>query len=284
MLEKVKDYFQFNKRERNGILLLSFLLLLLALVFQYSYLFLEETKTDFSKFEKELSDLQYEKIEIKEEKIDTVFYFNPNTLNDKGWLLLGLSEKQLVILRNYQAKGGEFKYKEDLKKCFAIKTDFYDRVEKYIDISKYIKPEINEVVLEVKKSIVELNAADSMLLTSIKGIGSFYAKQILRYRKELGGFVSYSQFKEIWGLEKLDMSLFKDQTRIDTSLIRKININTVDIVGLRNHPYFGYKEAKVLVNYRKQHGNYRQVKDIRNIKVISPKLFRKIAPYLKTHD
>ena len=123
-----------------------------------------------------------------------------------------------------------------------------------------------------------------MQLISIKGIGPFYSKQILKYRKQLGGFLNYNQFTEIWGLEKLDVEKIKPLTIIDTLLIAKININSVSIEKLRNHPYLNYKEAKMIVHYRTQDGNFREVKDIQKIKPISPEIFRKIAPYLKTDD
>ena len=123
-----------------------------------------------------------------------------------------------------------------------------------------------------------------MGLISIKGIGPFYAKQILKYRSELGGFYSYNQFSEIWGLEKLDVEKLKLQTLIDTLYIRKVNVNTIELEQLKIHPYLNYKQAKMIVNYRIQHGDFKQVKDIQKIRPISPEIFRKIAPYLQTHD
>ena len=85
-------------------------------------------------------------------------------------------------------------------------------------------------------------------------------------------------------MENLEFENFKQQTIIDTLDIRKTNINTATIEKLRNHPYLNYKQAKMIVNYREQHGNYHQLKDICRIKPISLELFRKIAPYLQTHD
>ena len=46
-----KDYFQFNKKERNGILLLSFILLLTIIYYNIMYLFIDKHKTDFSEFD-----------------------------------------------------------------------------------------------------------------------------------------------------------------------------------------------------------------------------------------
>ncbi len=284
MFSQLKDYFSFNKKERNGILLLSFLLFFLILFYQFSYLFKTETKTDFSDFEKALSKLEYTEVKTEKIKKDSLFAFNPNTLNDDGWLALGLSKGKLQVLRNYQKSGGYFKKKEDLQRCYAFGDAFYNIIKEYVSIPEIDEPEPKSQQPITTTQIIELNQADSLDLISVKGIGSFYAKQILKYRNELGGFYSFSQFSEIWGLEKLDVEKIKLLTTIDTLLISNININTATIEKLRNHPYLNYKQAKMIVNYREQHGNYHQLKDICKIKPISLELFCKIAPYFQTHD
>ena len=284
MIGKIKDYFQFNKKERNGILLLSCLLLLLILFYQFSHLLKQESRTDFSSFEKALAELEYEQEPTIEKQKDSLFYFNPNTLADKGWLVLGLPSTKLSVLRNFQKSGAIFKTKTDLKHCFAITDAFYEKVEKYISIPEIKKTETPINKTKKTNQIVELNQADSLQLISINGVGPFYAKQILKYRKELGGFRNYDQLTEIWGLENLEIQKLKQQTSIDTLHIRKVNVNTIELEQLKLHPYLNYKQVKMILNYRKQHGDFKQVKDIRKIKPISPELFRKIAPYLKTHD
>ena len=284
MIEKIKDYFQFNKRERNGILLLSFILFFLILFYQFSYLLKTETKTDFSEFEKILSELEYANDSPQLKENNSLFRFNPNTLNDDGWLALGLSQGKLKVLRNYQESGGYFKQKEDLQRCYAFGDAFYNTIKEYVSIPK---PKTTEPITQkpiTLTQIIELNQADSLVLISIKGIGPFYAKQILKYRNELGGFYSYNQFSEIWGLEKLGIEKFKQQTILDTLYIRKINVNAIELEQLKMHPYLNYKQAKMIVNYRKQHGHFKQIKDIQKIRPISPEIFRKIAPYLQTHD
>jgi competence protein ComEA len=282
VIGKIKDYFQFNKKERNGILLLSCLLLVLVVFYQFSYLLKQESKTDFSAFEKALAELEYEQEPTIEKQNDSLFFFNPNTLNDKGWFALGFPERRLKTLRNFQKSGGVFKVKKDLKNCFAISNEFYNRVEAYVSIPEMKR--VEKLVVKPAKQLVELNQADSLELVSVKGIGPFYAKQILKYRKELGGVVNYKQFAEIWGLENLEIQKLKQQTSIDTLHIRKVNVNTIELEQLKLHPYLNYKQAKMIVNYRKQHGDFKQLKDIRKIKPISPELFRKIVPYFKTHD
>ena len=284
MIEKIKDYFQFNKKERNGILLLSFILFFLILFYQFSYLLKTETKTDFSDFEKILSELEYANDSPQLKENNSLFRFNPNTLNDDGWLALGLSQGKLKVLRNYQESGGYFKQKEDLQRCYAFGDAFYNTIKEYVIIPKPKTTVPKSQKLITLTQIIELNQADSLALISVKGIGPFYAKQILKYRNELGGFINYEQFTEIWGLEKLDFEKFKQQTILDTLYIRKINVNAIELEQLKMHPYLNYKQAKMIMNYRKQHGDFKSIKDIQKIRPISPEIFRKIAPYLQTHD
>ena len=282
-----KDYFQFNKKERNGILLLSFILLLTIIYYNIMYLFTDKQKTDFSEFDNLIPETEDV---IKKQQTDSLFVFNPNTLNDKGWIMLGLSEKQISIFRNYQSSGIIFYSSEDLSKCYAISDDFVNRVADFIIFPQ--RKEKKEKV-KIKKSdeksaeqlqIIDLNSADSILLISINGVGPFYSKQILEYREKLGGFISYTQFSEIWGLEKLDINNFKNQTKIDTTFIKKININSATFDQLYSHPYINYNQSKAIINYRLQHGQFIDTKDIQNIVLIDSDLFRKIAPYLKLYD
>jgi len=82
----------------------------------------------------------------------------------------------------------------------------------------------------------------------------------------------------------LDINNFKNQTKIDTILIKKININSATFDQLYSHPYINYNQSKAIINYRLQHGQFIDIKDIQNIVLIDSDLFRKIAPYLKLYD
>lgn len=122
----LKDYFQFNKKERNGILLLSFILMIVILIYNNSTFFKNYHKTDFSNFEA----LIPQKEQVVKSK-DSLFNFNPNTLEDGGWILLGLSESKLKTLRNYQKSGFVFYNVDDLRKCYAISEEFAQKISGY---------------------------------------------------------------------------------------------------------------------------------------------------------
>jgi competence protein ComEA len=72
----------------------------------------------------------------------------------------------------------------------------------------------------------------------------------------------------------------KDQVKADPARIHKININTINFDKLRLMPYLDYKQVNAIIEYRKQHGKYTTIDDLKNIAIIDDGILRKIAPYL----
>lgn len=93
------------------------------------YIFIDKQKTDFSEFDNLILETEYV---IEKQQTGSLFVINPNILNDKGWIMLGLSEKQISIFRNYQRSGIVFYSAEDISKCYAISDDFINRVADFI--------------------------------------------------------------------------------------------------------------------------------------------------------
>ena len=62
---------------------------------------------------------------------------------------LGLSEKQANSIKSYEAKGGKFRSKADVKKMFVISAEKFEELEPYIQIlqnetSNKIYKQVNE--------------------------------------------------------------------------------------------------------------------------------------------
>ncbi|RZL34282.1 MAG: helix-hairpin-helix domain-containing protein [Pedobacter sp.] len=62
--------------------------------------------------------------------------------------------------------------------------------------------------------------------------------------------------------------------------MRSININTADFNALKTSPYLSYKQINAIIQYRKQHGNYSSIDDLRKILILTPQVIDKVAPYL----
>src|SRR5690606_20511870 len=128
---------------------------------------------------------------------------------------MGFSENQVKVIKNYEAKGGKFYTKKDVAKIYSISDEEYARIEPYIRIKPDNRPRRNaykkhgadrkgqsgkdEQKRWVKKSApaqrvpenvviarIDINAADTSDLKTLKGIGSVLAKRIVNYREALG--------------------------------------------------------------------------------------------------
>src|SRR5947208_2447338 len=128
-----KDWFVFTRRERRAAIVL---LCVIALVMILPY-FVPAKKPNIH-FDKELqAELDRYTTEhpsnndqvkfvsardttAEDTVVKTLFYFDPNTLNEEGFSKLGLNQKTIHTLINYRSKGGYFKTPEDIRKIYGL--------------------------------------------------------------------------------------------------------------------------------------------------------------------
>lgn len=240
----LREYFSFNRRERNGVFVLLSIILFLILYLSFSHLFFPKEKIDFSKFEKEIAAFE---AEIK----------RANDSLDEAQEAFAFSGSMPFAYHNKQ-------YRRDSSRSHSFKKDSF---------SKYERP-IKEKVL------VEINSADTAELKKLKGIGSAFARRISKYRDLLGGYVSKEQLMEVYGFDKQKYDLVLPEITIDPAAVKKININTASPEEMKSHPYVRWKLANVITAYRKNHGPFSSVESIRNIDLVNDSVFAKLAPYL----
>lgn len=304
MKQFLRDYFTFNRRERRGILFLLIIIALLLIYLSVSNYFFREEKHDFSSFEKEIKEFQ--KQQSAEDSLDETKYnyaqsdyklpsassneirkaehfdFNPNHLSESDWKRLGLSDKQIHVIKNYESKGGKFRVKEDVKKMYCIPPALYASLEPYIILPVENFRKIEPVNKKSEKLLIELNSADTISLDKLNGVGFTFAKRITKYREMLGGYVNKEQLLEIYGFDKEKYDLISENVFVDTLQIKKININTATAVEMKKHPYIKFNLANLMVSYRKQHGDYKSVDEVKKLVLVNDELFVKLACYLTT--
>jgi competence protein ComEA len=205
-----------------------------------------------------------------------MFAFNPNQLPDDQWKQLGFSEHQVSTIKHYEAKGGHFYKKEDVQKIYGITPDDYQRIAPYIKIpgDEYIANKAKPGVL------IEINGADSAKLMQIRGIGPAFALRIIAYRERLGGFLNKEQLKEVYGIDTVKYAQIKNEISINPAAITRLKINEVDFEELRKFPYLTNKQTNAIIQYRKQHGDYQSIGDLKNIVILDENILHKIAPYI----
>ena len=63
--------------------------------------------------------------------------------------------------------------------------------------------------------------------------------------------------------------------------VKKITLNKSSFDELKQHPYIGYRLARLVVAYREQHGDYKQANDLMNIPLVTTEVLDKLLPYIE---
>ena len=127
---------------------------------------------------------------------------------------------------------------------------------------------------------LNLNAADSADLLPLPGIGPVFAGRMIRFRDLLGGFATGDQLMEVYGMDPDRAEAILPLIMIDTSLIRKIKINTVSFRELLRHPYLEYDHVKALIHYREVKGTIVSVREIRINGLLPDSVVSRFCPYV----
>ena len=148
---------------------------------------------------------------------------------------------------------------------------------------KRIKPSTEQTYLHKKKtSPIPINSADTTLFKTIKGIGSYYAKKIVNFRKGLHGFHSKTQLNEVFGLEEFDFAT--SEITLDTVNTKWINPNTHNIDELKSHPYISINLAKQIINFREKVHPFKKEDDLLQLYFIDSLKLEQLRPYLLVRE
>lgn len=235
-----------------------------------------------------------------------LFYFDPNTADSMQLAQLGLRKWQIRNIYKYRENGGTYSSKEDFAFVYGLTAKEYRRLAPYIRISAdYLPASMLAEVRRHNKSKsyttgydkmsdgtdiqsahtykirkgeqVAVNVSDTNNLQRIPGIGSYYARQTIRYRDRLGGFVNKKQLLEIDGFPEESLQYIS----IDTENVKKIKINRLSLSQLRRHPYINYYQARAITDYRRLHGEIKDIQELRLMKEFTESDLNKIVPYIE---
>ena len=254
----------------------------------------DSVKTDFKDYQTKQDSLYKAKWK-KTYKRDTIAIrmqlFDPNTVDSMTLLHLGFKPWQAKNMLKYRAKGGKYRKKEDLKKLYGMTDSMYLALTPYIYIKDSIvidSARIDSVHMDSlpkwkstkKDTILNLRTADTTELKLIRGIGSYRAKMIVRYREQLGGYARVEQIMEARGMDKVIADSILPHFYIDSVVVNKIPINHIRPEVLQRHPYLNFEQAKAIYEYRRKHIRIKSAEELKKIKGLSPTDIEKILIYL----
>jgi len=211
--------------------------------------------------------------------------FNPNDYEQSDWQKLGFTEKQAGSIIKFKDAIHGFKKPKDISKLYCIPQDYFKLLEPFISLprsgEKFQQKNYEATKFKKSVSIIELNAADSVELLKIRGIGPYWAKRILRFRNQWGGFYQKEQLLSIKGFPDTLYHLVSDKVKVDSMRVNRIPINTVTLEELNKHPIGWYGVAKTIVNYRDQHGPFQAFSDFKKLYALKPEKIELLVHYVK---
>jgi competence protein ComEA len=218
-----------------------------------------------------------------------LFAFDPNTASKEDFVRLGLSPRTAQTILNYRTKGGKFFKKEDLKKIYGFRQEDYAMLAPWIQIQgndspwkDFSKSPDDQTLAkatgdkfetrtpgfspkEKTAAVIDINLATAEEWQQLKGIGPGFSKRIVNFREKLGGFASIEQVGQTNGLPDSTFRQILPQLQF-SPVFRKINVNTATLEELGNHPYLSNFQAKVIFNYRQQHGPFGNFDALKKVK------------------
>ena len=219
--------------------------------------------------------------------------FDPNTADSTQLLRLGLQPWQVRSIYRYRAKGGTYRQPSDFARLYGLTVKQYKELLPYIRISDeyksaaevYGRTDADKVVRDSLRypvklqpgQYVVLDDADTTSLRKVPGIGRYYASRIVRYRNDLGGYVSVAQLSEIEGIPESAFPYFK----VTGGAVRKLNLNRLTLNELKHHPYINFYQARRIIDYRRLKGPLHSIDDLRLLKDFSQRDIERLRPYVE---
>lgn len=319
MMDKrwLDDYFHFTKKERNAVLILAFLIITVAVLpLLLPQRINQPDRAAMAQFEKEIAQLKpllkdsfyppvynkpvfppgYPSGGAANKRIPVLFHFDPNTLAAEGWRKLGLAEKTIHTIRHYLEKGGKFRKPEDIGKIYGLRNEEAERLLPYVRLPSVPQatnhrsdeePVYERYHTHIKSAkppyadlLIDINRTDTAALQQLPGIGSKLAARIVNFREKLGGFYTVEQVAETYGLPDSTFQKIKSHLQAASPQLTILNINTATADQLKQHPYIRWNGANSIVQYRRQHGNFKAKEDLLQIAAIPPELARKLFFYI----
>jgi DNA uptake protein ComE-like DNA-binding protein len=304
MKESLKDYFYFNKKERNGIIVLVILIIVVLVFNNTVHLFSQTEKIDNSEFENEIAEFKATLLPKDEEEYldrldrfivemyDTLdlFYFDPNTVTEIQWKNLGLTDKQIKTIATYKERGGKFYIKDDFRKIYGIRQKQFEILQPYI-----LLPEKDNESLISEKVNYNFDSTFSFnpnktndSVWKMLGVADKQITTINKYLSKGGKFYKKEDLLKIYGLDQTTYSKIQEYVNFDfdsekdtitsISIVQNIQIelNSATLEQISDLNHIGEYYAGKIIKFRDLLGGFYDKAQILEIYGIKQDIYDKI--------
>jgi DNA uptake protein ComE-like DNA-binding protein len=160
----------------------------------------------------------------------------------------------------------------------------YIKEPKQKKLNHYKEPENTNPQIFFDTVLIELNSADTLDLQLLRGIGPWFASNIVKYRNLLGGFIKKEQLLEVYGMDSARYLRLHENVIVDTGKVSLLDLNHSSFKSFVRHPYFDYHIVKEIFKYKSKYGRLNSVDELKHVHMISDLIYDKISPYCFTGE
>lgn len=289
-MKNIKSHFTFTKQQRSGI----FVLLLLILVLQSVYFFvdfsseeIQMNQNDLALFQAEIDSLKLIKLEENKPKI---YPFNPNFITDYKGYTLGMTTAEIDRLHVFRKQNKWVNSVKDFQNVTEVSDSLLAKISPYFKFPDWVtnpKPKAQYSYSKDSKpktfdQKLNLNTATAQQLKKVNGIGEKLSERIVTYRTKLGGsFIADVQLQDVYGLspEVIERTL-NEFTVKDAKPIAKFNLNTATIEELVSIQHIDYEIAYFIIEERTLRDGFKSLDELTKVKDFPVKKIEIIKLYL----
>ena len=284
-MNKLKSHFWYNKRQRNGILFLCFLIIII----QIAYFTIDFSAGDalvisseeIIQLQKEIDSLAVFK-KIPEKYV--VRPFNPSFLTGYKAYTLGLNTDEIDKLLAHRKAGKYINTTKQFQEITGVNDSLLAVLKPLFKFPDWvIKQQKDEKERRRQALIIKnINTATAQDLVVIKGVGIKTANRIINYRTRLKGFTFSDQLYEVFYLDTLVANRVLKQFKIfEKPEIEKLNVNTASFKSVLKLPYIDYALTLKIFGYRDEVAEIQDIEELKKIEGFPLDKFDRIVLYLK---
>jgi DNA uptake protein ComE-like DNA-binding protein len=285
----IRDYFTFTVSERNGMILLCTILLVVVILNQFSGFFDFKKPVDQHEF---LSVINQLKVQDQHENLTDLrlFAFDPNKITNEELEILKVPLKIKSNLIHYRQKGGKFRNPDDFRKLYGMNDSLFAGLLPYIRMEQktFSKEFRNEKVVKREYFEFDPNLVSEEQLKKL-GFTVFQIKNLLAFRSKGGKFNSKSDILKVYGV---DSSVYKEMyewikvIQPDEALSKEwksqvIELNVADSLQLMKLPGIGQVFAGRIIRYRRSLGGFSSVEQLEEVYGMKPETLKILEGLVK---
>ena len=289
-MKKLLSHFWYTTNQRNGILLLLAINIILQFCFHFVKFDNEHiplyNEAKMNNLTLQLDSLQNNEFATK--KFD-IYPFNPNYLSDFKGYQLGMSTEEIDRLFAYRKKRLYVNSAKEFQQVTKVSDSLLKNISPYFKFPDWIqKKQFKKPVSDDSKksfktnlSTNDLNKANKNDFLSIEGIDDALSDRVIKYRSSLQGFSEPNQLLEVWGMKKeVASQILKVFSILEKPIIEKINVNTASFKEVLSIPYIDYELCVKIFDYRDEVAELQSISELKNIKDLPLEKYNRIILYL----